>query len=88
MCPGIVNTAIISSTRFRGAQADPAQVRRLATLFRRRNYPPARVARAIMAAVERDRAVVPVSPEAKVGWMLSRLLPVSISDRLARLGAR
>lgn len=86
VCPGIVNTPIISRARFRGA--DPDQVRRLATMFRRRNYPPSRVATAILAAVEHDRAVVPVSPEARVGWALSRLLPVAVSDRLARVGAR
>ncbi|HEX6476987.1 MAG TPA: SDR family NAD(P)-dependent oxidoreductase [Acidimicrobiales bacterium] len=84
ICPGIVNTAIISRARFRGA--DPAQVRRLATMFRRRNYPPSRVAAAILAAIEHDRAVVPVSPEAKLGWALHRLLPISVSDRLARVG--
>jgi NAD(P)-dependent dehydrogenase (short-subunit alcohol dehydrogenase family) len=84
ICPGIVNTPIISRARFRGA--DPAQVRRLERLFRRRNYPPSRVASAILDAVEHDRALVPVSPEARVGWALNRLLPVSVSDRLARAG--
>lgn len=86
ICPGIVNTPIISRARFRGA--DPAEVRRLATVFRRRNYPPSRVATAILAAVEHDRAMVAVSPEAKLGWALNRLLPVAVSDRLARVGAR
>lgn len=85
ICPGIVSTPIISRARFRGA--DPAEVRRLATVFRRRNYQPSRVATAILAAVEHDRAVVPVSPEAKLGWALNRLLPISASDRLARVGA-
>jgi 2-hydroxycyclohexanecarboxyl-CoA dehydrogenase len=84
ICPGIVNTPIISRARFRGA--DPAEVRRLATVFRRRNYPPSRVASAILAAVEHDRAMVAVSPEAKLGWALNRLLPVAVSDRLARVG--
>ncbi len=88
ICPGIVNTPILTRTRFRGAQADPAQVRRLAAVFRRRNYPPSRVATAILAAVEHDRAVVPVSPEAKLGWALNRILPVAVSDLLARAGAR
>lgn len=87
ICPGIVNTPIISRTRFRGAQADPAEVSRKTELFRRRNYPPSRVAEAILAAVEHDRAVVPVSPEAKVAWALNRLLPVAVSDRLARARA-
>jgi NAD(P)-dependent dehydrogenase (short-subunit alcohol dehydrogenase family) len=86
VCPGIVNTPIVTRARFRGASADPDQVRRLAKLFRRRNYPPSRVADAILAAVEHDRPVVPVSPEARVGWMLHRLLPVALSDRLARVG--
>jgi NAD(P)-dependent dehydrogenase (short-subunit alcohol dehydrogenase family) len=86
ICPGIVNTSILTRARFRGAQADPVQMRRMARLFRRRNYPPSRVARAVLDAVEHDRAVVPVSPEARVGWALSRFLPVRVSDRLARVG--
>jgi NAD(P)-dependent dehydrogenase (short-subunit alcohol dehydrogenase family) len=84
ICPGIVNTPIISRARFRGT--DPAQVRRLTAVFRRRNYPPSRVATAILAAVEHDRDVVPVSPEARLGWALSRLLPISVTDRFARAG--
>ena len=84
ICPGIVNTPIISRARFRGT--DPAQVQRLTTVFRRRNYPPSRVATAILGAIEHDRAVVTVSPEAKLGWALNRLLPISVSDRLARVG--
>jgi short-subunit dehydrogenase len=88
ICPGIVNTPIISRSRFRGAQADPAEVRRTADLFRRRNYPPSKVADAILAAIEHDRAVVPISPEAKLGWALNRLLPVAVSDLLARVSSR
>jgi hypothetical protein len=46
------------------------------------------VADAILSAVEHDRPVVPVSPEAKVGWALNRVLPVALSDLLARASSR
>jgi hypothetical protein len=43
------------------------------------------VATAIVDAVRRDRSVVPVGIEARVGWYLNRLLPLRAGDRLARL---
>lgn len=77
ICPGIVNTPITSAARFTGV--DEAEERRLrrraAALYGRRNYPPEKVADAILRAVLNDRAVVPVTPEARVGYLLSRLAP-------------
>jgi hypothetical protein len=39
----------------------------------------------VIEAVERDRPVAPVGFEAWLGWGLARLLPLRVSDHLARL---
>ncbi len=44
-------------------------------LYRRRNYGPERVARSILRAIQRNRAVAPVSPEAWIGCYVKRLFP-------------
>ena len=87
ICPGIVDTAIITKrTRFRGDQAAPAKRRRTERVFKR-GHPPEQVAAAIVDAIDRDRAVVPVGWEARAGWVLHRLGPLSLQQLLAR-GAR
>lgn len=77
ICPGLVNTAITGSARHAGV-GDKEQERRrarTARLYRLRNYPPEKVARAVVKAVLRDSAVVPVTPEARGARLLSRLSP-------------
>ncbi|MBP2479028.1 NAD(P)-dependent dehydrogenase (short-subunit alcohol dehydrogenase family)/pimeloyl-ACP methyl ester carboxylesterase [Crossiella equi] len=77
ICPGIVNTNITKTTEFVGLSAAEQDRRRASTsaLYRRRNYPPSKVAKAILAAVDRDKAIAPVTPEAHAGLLLSRLTP-------------
>lgn len=86
ICPGFVNTNITSTARFTGV--DEAEQRRRqqrsARLYGMRNYPPEKVASAILDAVARDRAVVPVTPEARGMRALSRWAP-RFSRRLARV---
>jgi NAD(P)-dependent dehydrogenase (short-subunit alcohol dehydrogenase family) len=65
ICPGIINTNIVASGRMRGSTG--AAQDKIAALYRRRNYGPELVADAIVGAIEHNRAVTPVSPEA---WML------------------
>ncbi|MFJ7326990.1 SDR family oxidoreductase [Streptomyces cyaneofuscatus] len=86
ICPGIVNTNITATSRFAGTDAEEEQrLRKRATrLYGRRNYPPEKVADAILDAVVRDRAVVPVTPEARGARLLSRVSP-GVLRRLARL---
>lgn len=43
--------------------------------YRRRNCPPRKVADAIVQAVEKNRAVVPVTPEAWAVYHVKRLFP-------------
>ncbi|MGV9785587.1 SDR family oxidoreductase [Streptomyces sp. NPDC003435] len=77
ICPGIVNTNITSTTRFTGVDETEARRRqeRSSLLYGKRNYSPEKVARAILDAVAENRAVVPVTPEARGAYLLARFLP-------------
>ncbi|MCD9143713.1 SDR family oxidoreductase [Streptomyces albireticuli] len=85
ICPGIVNTGITATARFTGVSEDEQrQLRKKAVrLYGRRNYPPEKVAEAVLRAVHRDQAVVPVTPEAHGLRLMSRFTP-----RLLRALAR
>jgi NAD(P)-dependent dehydrogenase (short-subunit alcohol dehydrogenase family) len=84
VCPGFVNTPIVASTRYLGARGDAGTRDRIERIFRR-GHPPEAVARAIVAAADRNPAVVPVGWEARLGWHLNRITPLAVQDRLARL---
>jgi NAD(P)-dependent dehydrogenase (short-subunit alcohol dehydrogenase family)/pimeloyl-ACP methyl ester carboxylesterase len=77
ICPGFVHTNIASTTRFVGldATAEHTAQQRATALYRRRNFTPDRAAREIRRAVERNTAIAPVTPEARVGLLVSRLTP-------------
>ena len=45
------------------------------SLYEKRNYPPEKVAEAIVDAVTKKKSVVPVSPEAWALYLGKRLLP-------------
>jgi hypothetical protein len=72
-----VNTPITGSARHAGVSDQEQERRRAksARLYRLRNYPPEKVARAVVRAVLRDTAVVPVTSEARGARLLSRLSP-------------
>jgi NAD(P)-dependent dehydrogenase (short-subunit alcohol dehydrogenase family)/pimeloyl-ACP methyl ester carboxylesterase len=86
ICPGFVNTNITSTARFAGVDADEEKRRqkRTARLYGLRNYPPEKVADAILRAVVRNEAVVPVTPEARGARLLSRVAPRALRA-IARL---
>src|SRR5882724_4521463 len=84
VCPGVINTPIRTTTRYLGARGDARTRNRIERIFRR-GHPPEAVARAIVAAAERNPAVVPVGWEARLGWHLQRFTPLVVQDRLARL---
>ncbi|MEU7026656.1 SDR family oxidoreductase [Streptomyces sp. NPDC046275] len=78
ICPGIVNTNITSTARFAGVTDEAEEKRRqqkASRLYGMRNYPPEKVADAILRAVLHDEAVVPVTPEARGAHLLSRFAP-------------
>ncbi|MFJ2909294.1 SDR family oxidoreductase [Streptomyces sp. NPDC087228] len=86
ICPGIVNTNITATTHFAGADAaeEKRLQKRTSRLYGLRNYPPERVADAILKAVVRNQAVVPVTPEARGARFLSRFSPGALRA-IARL---
>jgi NAD(P)-dependent dehydrogenase (short-subunit alcohol dehydrogenase family)/pimeloyl-ACP methyl ester carboxylesterase len=88
ICPGFVATGITRTTRFVGRSADEQErLRERSTrLYRRRNFPPERVAAAILRAVTRDTAVVPVTVEARAMHLLSRAAP-GVLRALAKIDA-
>ncbi len=85
VCPGFVNTNIAKSTVYAGMTAEQQeQARQKAdAAYRRRNYPPEAVAKAIVKAVNSGPAVLPIAAESRVGYALRR-----ISPSLLRLFAR
>jgi NAD(P)-dependent dehydrogenase (short-subunit alcohol dehydrogenase family) len=87
ICPGVINTPIVHSSRMYGPLASEENRERGARVFARRNYSPERVARGILKAVQRNRGVAPVSPEARVGYWIKRLFPWIVSGA-GRIGAR
>ncbi|MFE7627831.1 SDR family oxidoreductase [Streptomyces sp. NPDC057509] len=86
ICPGIVNTGITSTARFVGTDAVEEQRMRqkAGKLYGARNYPPEKVAAAVLRAVVRNQAVVPVTPESHAVRFLSRVGPGALRG-LARL---
>ncbi|HEY3685409.1 MAG TPA: SDR family oxidoreductase [Streptosporangiaceae bacterium] len=80
ICPGFVATSITRTARFAGTGgAEQERLRRWSTrALGLRRYPPERVARRIVAAVLRDEAVVPVTPEARALAVLGRLSPAAL----------
>jgi len=75
VCPGIINTPITRSARTRGPAATPEARAALVELYERRNYGPERVAQNVLRAIQRNRPVAPISPEAHVLYVMKRLVP-------------
>ena len=82
VCPGVIATPIVTSTRYVGSRSAAAVRERTERLFRR-GHPPEAVASAIVNAIRRDKALVTVGWEAEVGWWLHRLLPLSLQQAAA-----
>ncbi|WP_280445033.1 SDR family oxidoreductase [Nocardia brasiliensis] len=77
ICPGIVHTNIVANTTFSGVSAEEEKRKqeKYDNLYRKRSYGPAKVAEQIVRAVEKDRSIVPVTPEARLQYHFSRLAP-------------
>ncbi len=88
ICPGIINTPITETSPMRGPEATPEMRQRVVEMYRRRNYGPERVAENILKAVQRNRAVAPVSPEAWFFYFLKRLLPGATAAINRKMGER
>jgi NAD(P)-dependent dehydrogenase (short-subunit alcohol dehydrogenase family) len=85
VCPGVINTALTTTSRMRGAAGAPGERERLTRLYQRRNYGPERVARNVLKAVQRNRAVAPISPESWIVYYLKRIAPGAVRALTRRL---
>jgi NAD(P)-dependent dehydrogenase (short-subunit alcohol dehydrogenase family) len=79
VCPGLINTPIVRTSRYVGVDAETAERRRrnAMKLYERRNYGPERVAGRIIEGVRSNRAVLPVTFEAHALRLLGRLSPAA-----------
>ncbi|MFH8556004.1 SDR family oxidoreductase [Streptomyces celluloflavus] len=86
ICPGLVNTNITATSRFTDVPADEEKrlQAKAARMYGMRNYPPEKVADAVLRAVVRNQAVVPVTPEARGARLMSRFAPRALRA-LARI---
>jgi short-subunit dehydrogenase len=82
VCPGIINTTITQNTPIRGEGDVDERRQRLASTYQKRGYTAQRVARNILRAVDRNRAVAPIAAEAHLMYALSRIAP-PLARRLA-----
>jgi NAD(P)-dependent dehydrogenase (short-subunit alcohol dehydrogenase family)/pimeloyl-ACP methyl ester carboxylesterase len=83
ICPGVINTNIINTTRFdapAGKQEEDVDGRRgqLGKMFALRRYGPDKVADAILSSVKKNKPIRPVAPEAYALYGISRLLPQAL----------
>jgi len=84
ICPGMIKTNIVNAGIFEAPDLDIEEKRKdIDALYQKRNYSPEKVARKIVGAVRRNRAVVPITPEAWIAYYAKRWAPWVIS-RLAR----
>jgi NAD(P)-dependent dehydrogenase (short-subunit alcohol dehydrogenase family) len=75
ICPGLINTPIVQNSRRRGTADTGSGLARMTAVYERRNYGPEKVATAILKGINRNSAVVPVSPEAHLMYRIKRFAP-------------
>jgi len=75
ICPGLIDTPITRNARLVGEMDRPEKRQDMVQGYQRRGYTPERVARNILKAVEKNRLVAPISPEAWGLYYLKRFAP-------------
>jgi NAD(P)-dependent dehydrogenase (short-subunit alcohol dehydrogenase family) len=75
VCPGIIDTPIVRTSRLRGAAGREGMREEMVRAYHRRGYGPERVAEKVLLAIQRGRTVAPIAPEAWVMYYLKRLAP-------------
>lgn len=78
VCPGLVSTSILETARIRGHVDAEAERVVLQQLYRRRGHAPETVAKAIVKAAEGGKALVPVTSEAWLLYLMKRLAPSAL----------
>lgn len=84
ICPGVIDTNIINTTRFdapagKGDQVDGRRGQ-LGKMFALRHYGPDKVANAILSSVQKKKPIRPVAPEAYALYGLSRVAPPGLRN--------
>jgi NAD(P)-dependent dehydrogenase (short-subunit alcohol dehydrogenase family) len=74
VCPGIIDTPIVGKMRVRGGDEEESR-RRAVQVFTRRAYSPERLAEGILKAIRKNKAVAPITPEARLFWWITRWSP-------------
>ncbi len=75
VCPGFVNTPLVESARMRGKAGEALARQEIVDFVERRQHTPERVAETILRAIQRNRAIAPVFPEAWIGYYMKRFTP-------------
>ncbi|AQT79677.1 short chain dehydrogenase [Mycolicibacterium litorale] len=82
ICPGIIDTNIVSTTQMHAPDGKRATVpgrrAQLEKMFALRRYGPNKVADAILTAVKKNKPIRPVTPEAYLLYGTSRVLPQAL----------
>jgi NAD(P)-dependent dehydrogenase (short-subunit alcohol dehydrogenase family)/pimeloyl-ACP methyl ester carboxylesterase len=82
VCPGPVHTNIVSTARFNAPAGKAGQVsgrrRQWEKVFAARRYRPEKAAKAIVSAVQKNKPMRPVTPEAYLLYGASRLAPQAL----------
>jgi NAD(P)-dependent dehydrogenase (short-subunit alcohol dehydrogenase family)/pimeloyl-ACP methyl ester carboxylesterase len=82
ICPGVINTNILNTTRIDAPAGKDAAVAgrrgQLEKMFALRSYGPDKVAKAIVTSVEKEKPIRPVAPEAYMLYGLARVLPQAL----------
>ena len=73
VCPGLINTRIVADGRMKTKEGSRSRRENVVAYFKKHGKPPELVAKAILNAVRRDRAVVPVGGDAWTYWIVKRL---------------
>jgi NAD(P)-dependent dehydrogenase (short-subunit alcohol dehydrogenase family)/pimeloyl-ACP methyl ester carboxylesterase len=79
VCPGVIDTNIVRTTRFDVPAPKQAKVEarraQIEKAFTARRYGPEKVAKAIVSAVKKNKPIRPVTPEAYLVYGVAHLLP-------------
>ena len=79
ICPGVIDTNIVHTTRFDVPPDKAGQVEarraQIEKAFAARRYGPDKVAKAIVSAVKKNKPIRPVAPEAYLVYGVAHLLP-------------
>jgi NAD(P)-dependent dehydrogenase (short-subunit alcohol dehydrogenase family) len=72
ICPGVINTKIVEDGKATLAEGMKIDQSKMIAFYKKWGWPPERVAKAVLKAVQKNKGVVPVGPEAWIFWYIKR----------------